>query len=115
MEYKKFWGIKQPPRKAYPKQLPDIIAHFYRRKPFRARLDITIEEMQMVLRLTTTEASELVKIIKTQPYSTDLPFVTIKEFARYTKLNSWQVHHYFICDLVYEDLRIREERKGRHH
>jgi hypothetical protein len=115
VEYKKYWGIKPPPRRAYPKEIPDTIKHFYRRKPFSPRLDITIEEIKDIMHLSTPEAHELVQKIKSQSYSTDFPFVTVKEFARYSKLKIWQVHHYFISDQVYEDLRTREEYKGRHH
>lgn len=114
-EYKKAWGIKPPPRKARPWQVPDATKHFYRRKPFRPRLDITLEEIKDILHLSTPEAREVMQTIKQQPYKTDFPFVTVKEFARYAKLKVWQVHQYFISDQVYEDVRTREDYKGRHH
>jgi hypothetical protein len=114
-EYKKVWGIKLPPRKAYPKEIPDTVKHFYRRKPFRPRLDITLEEIKDILHISTPEASEVIEKIKQQSYKTDFPFITIKEFARYAKLQVWQVHQYFISDQVYEDIRTREDYKGRHH
>ncbi len=115
LEFKKLWGIKQFPRKAHPKELPDTTKHFYPRKPFRPRLDITLDEIKDILLIGATEAREIVKEIKGKSYKSKYPFITIKEFARYTKLKIWQIHHYFITCEMFERNEIREKHKRGHH
>ncbi|HUP13594.1 MAG TPA: hypothetical protein VM187_15330, partial [Niastella sp.] len=85
-EYKKHWGIKPFPRKAHPREIPDTTKHFYARKPFRPRLDITLEEIKDILVISTDDAREVIREIKTKSYKSEFPFVTVKEFARFTKL-----------------------------
>jgi hypothetical protein len=114
-EYKRRWGIKPFPRKARPREIPDATKHFYPRKPFRPRLDITLEEIKDILIINTADALQIIKEIKSKSYSTEFPFVTVKEFARYTKLKVWQIQQYFITCEIFEGEQIRESFKGRQH
>ena len=114
-EYKKHWGIKPLPRRAHPRELPDTTKHFYPRKPFRPRLDITLDEIKDILAIGTDEAHAIMWEIKSKSYKTEFPFITVKEFTRYAKLKIWEVQHYFITCEMFERYEIREKYKRGHH